>query len=82
MNVKIELKPLGSKIKITVYGQPFCTRGNCNLAKSFTWSATDLVFKEIFGSKKEAIKFAGGSKPATKTVTMETLGFDPCDIIK
>lgn len=82
MNVKIELKPLGNKIKITVYGQPFCTKENQNLAKSFIWPSDSLTFKTIFGSKKKATKFAGGSKPTTKTVTMETLGFDPCDIIK
>lgn len=83
MNAKIELVPLGNKIKATIYGQPYCTRMQANLPKSFILELNDLALKDIFGNLKVAKKFAGSSKSITKVVDVtKVFGFDSCDIVK
>ena len=77
--VKVILTPLGNKIKFRLVARVYCTQLDNELPNSRTYQKEDLRWLSIFGSKLEIKKFLKRNKRITKILSLDDLGYDPCD---
>ncbi len=80
--VKVELTPLGDKIKFRIVGKVFCSRMNMEMPKSGTYRKNDLVWNAVFGSRVETAKFLKKNRKINKVMTINLLGYDYCDSVR
>lgn len=78
---KVELTPLGNKLKFRVQGKVVCERQG-GILKSLTIDRTDRVAISIFGSQRNVDAFLKKNRKINKVVDMEAaLHYSSCDRI-
>jgi hypothetical protein len=79
---KVLLTPMGSQIKYQVVGRIVCSwtpEDFQELPNSRALAQDDLVWRSVFGSEREVARFLKRNKQTSKIVSLEQLGYDPCD---
>lgn len=79
--VKVQLVPMGSKIRYRIAGKVWCSRQETFLPNSRVYSKNDLVWKHIFSPKQLRV-FLKKNRPRWVVVSLYDLGYDSCDSIK
>lgn len=78
---KIELTPLGNKLKFRVQGKVICKNEGV-IRKSLTIDRTDQVSISIFGSQRKVDAFLKKNRKINKVVDMvSALHYSSCDRI-
>jgi hypothetical protein len=49
------------------------------LPNSRTWSRDDLAWIAVFGSEREVAGFLKRNRRVSKVLSLDLLGYDPCD---
>jgi hypothetical protein len=77
--VKLILTPLGSRIKYRIVGRVYCTRMHAELPNSHTLDQDDLIWLNVFGSRRRISRFLARARPVAHLVSLGDLGYDECD---
>ena len=81
LRIKVELTPLGDKIKFRVVGKVVCASLGGQLMKSATWHRDNWHWLNVFGTKDAVNRFLKKNKKITRVILANELGYDPCDSI-
>ena len=79
LRVRVELTPLGDKIKYRIVGRVVCARMGREIIKSQTLLRDNWHWLNVFGTRDEVNRFLKKNKKITKTIHINELGYDPCD---
>ncbi len=82
LRVRVELTPLGDKIKYRLHGKVFCSRLKRELIKSLTLYRDHWFWLNVFGTKDAINRFLKKNKKITRVIFANELGYDPCDSIR
>ncbi|HYF66076.1 MAG TPA: hypothetical protein VD886_24815 [Herpetosiphonaceae bacterium] len=73
------LTPLGGRIKYRLAGRVFCARMQAELPNSRTLDQDDLIWLNVFGSRRWIARFLARARPVARLVRLGDLGYDDCD---
>ena len=76
---KVELTPLGNKIKYRVAGNLQCYRNKPHAMRKSGTSPVSNWWIPVFGSKDKMQKFIKRNRKITKVIPLELLGYDYCE---
>ena len=81
LRAKVELTPLGDKIKYRIYGKVMCRRMECEMIKSQVFHRDDFIWLNVFRTKNEIARFLKKNKKINKIIYINQLGYDTCDYL-
>ena len=81
MRMKLEIVPMGNKLRIRVQGEIHCDRCGI-LKKSCTLDRKDVYSLKIFGSQRKVDKFLKDNRKRNLVIDSKAFYLDDCDHIR